>query len=158
MKGSMMKRADESTELDRFDRAILSVLSVEGRITVTELASRIGLTKTPCQARLRRLETKGFIRGYRADVDPAKIGRPHVAFVQVSLSDTRDASLKAFNAAVAKVPEIEACHMIAGGYDYLLKVRTGDIAGYRQVLGEHISALPFVASTSTYVVMETVKE
>ncbi len=144
--------------LDRFDRAILAVLSVEGRITITDLANRIGLTKTPCQARLRRLEKSGHIHGYRAVIDPARMGRPHVAFVQVSLSDTRDAALRAFNAAVIKVPEVEQCHMIAGGFDYLLKVRTGDIAGYRAVLGERISALPHVASTSTFVVMETVKE
>ena len=147
-----------SDDLDRFDQAILRVLSTDGRITFTELASRIGLTKTPCQARVRRLEKLGYIRGYRAVIDPAMMGKRHVAFVQVSLDDTRDAALRAFNAAVAILPAIEQCHMIAGGFDYILKVRTSDIAGYRSVLGEQISALPHVASTSTFFAMETVKE
>jgi Lrp/AsnC family transcriptional regulator, leucine-responsive regulatory protein len=147
-----------SDVLDRFDQAILRVLSADGRITFTELASRIGLTKTPCQARVRRLEKLGYIRGYRAVIDPAMMGKRHVAFVQVSLDDTRDAALRAFNAAVAILPAIEQCHMIAGGFDYILKVRTSDIAGYRSVLGEQISALPHVASTSTFFAMETVKE
>ena len=147
-----------SNDLDRFDQAILRVLSTDGRITFTELASRIGLTKTPCQARVRRLEKLGYIRGYQAVIDPVMMGRRHVAFVQVSLDDTRDAALKAFNAAVSVLPAIEQCHMIAGGFDYILKVRTSDIAGYRSVLGEQISALPHVASTSTFFAMETVKE
>ena len=112
-----------SDDLDRFDQAILRVLSTDGRITFTELASRIGLTKTPCQARVRRLEKLGYIRGYRAVIDPAMMGKRHVAFVQVSLDDTRDAALRAFNAAVAILPAIEQCHMIAGGFDYILKVQ-----------------------------------
>ncbi len=145
-------------KLDRFDQAILRILSIEGRITFTELANRIGLTKTPCQTRVHRLEKEGYIRSYRAQIDPSMMGRRHVAFVQVSLTDTRDAALKAFNAAVARLPEVEQCHMIAGGFDYLLKIRTSDIQGYRAVLGEHISALPHVASTSTFFAMETVKE
>lgn len=144
--------------LDRFDQTILQVLSTDGRITFTELARRVGLTKTPCQARVRRLEKLGYIRGYHALIDPAKMGQCHVAFVQVSLNDTRDAALRSFNAAVARLPAIEQCHMIAGGFDYLLKVRTSDIQGYRAMLGEHISALPHVASTSTFFAMETVKE
>lgn len=144
--------------LDGFDRAILQVVSTNGRITVTELANRIGLSKTPCQARLKRLEAQGYILGYKAQIDPEKMGRKHIAFVQVKLTDTRDKALKAFNAAVLQVPEIEQCHMIAGGFDYLLKVRTTDISEYRAVLGERISALPFVANTSTFVAMESVRD
>jgi Lrp/AsnC family leucine-responsive transcriptional regulator len=86
------------------------------------------------------------------------MGEAHVAFVEVRLSDTREAALQAFNRAALAVPEIEECHMIASRFDYLLKVRTGDIAAYRRVLAERISALPFVAQTSTYVAMEAVKE
>ena len=144
--------------LDRFDRAILDVLSGEGRIAVTDLAKRIGLTKTPTQARLRRLEAEGVIMGYSAQINPIRLGLDHVAFVEVKLTDTREAALRAFNAAVLKVPEIEQAHMIASHFDYLLKVRTRDMAAYRVVLGERISALPHVASTSTYVAMEAVKE
>jgi Lrp/AsnC family leucine-responsive transcriptional regulator len=145
-------------DLDRYDRAILSILATEGRIAITELARRIGLSKTPCQARVRKLENAGFITGYRAVLDPGKLGLGHVTFVEVRLGDTREAALRAFNAAVRKVPEIEQCHMIAGAFDYLLKVRSRDIDAYRRVLGEVISALPHVASTSTHVSMEAVKD
>jgi len=93
--------------LDPFDRRILAVLSVEGRLPVTELARRVGLSKSPVQARLKRLEETGVIRGYRALVDQVRLGRDHVAFVEVRLDDTRERALSAFNAAVLKVPEIE---------------------------------------------------
>ena len=145
-------------DLDRFDEAILRVLAVEGRISATELARRIGLSKSPTQARMKRLEEAGVITGYRANLDPIRTGRAHVAFVEVRLSDTREAALQAFNKAVMAVPEVEQCHMIASRFDYLLKVRTTDIQDYRRVLAEHISALPHVAGTSTYVAMEAVKE
>ncbi|WP_300061927.1 Lrp/AsnC ligand binding domain-containing protein [uncultured Roseobacter sp.] len=148
----------EQAALDRFDRAILSVLAEDGRISITDLAKRIGLSKSPTQARLRRLEQSGVIIGYRALLDPIQLGLDHVAFVEVRLSDTREAALTAFNAAVAKVPEIEQAHMIAGNFDYLLKVRTRDMARYRAFLGDTISGLPHVAGTSTFVAMEAVKE
>ena len=144
--------------LDRFDRAILDVLSTDGRISLTDLAARIGLSKTPTQARLRRLEREGVITGYRAMLDPIRIRRDHVAFVEVKLSDTREKALTAFNAAVRRVAEIEQCYMLAAGFDYLLKVRTADMAAYRRVLAEDISTLPHVAHTSTYVAMQAVKE
>ena len=145
-------------ELDRFDDAILRVLAVEGRISATELARRIGLSKSPTQARMKRLEDAGIITGYRANLDPIRMGLAHVAFVEVRLSDTREAALQAFNKAVMAVPEVEQCHMIASRFDYILKVRTADIQDYRRVLAEQISALPHVAGTSTYVAMEAVKE
>ncbi|TXI05592.1 MAG: Lrp/AsnC family transcriptional regulator [Pseudorhodobacter sp.] len=145
-------------ELDSFDHAILRVLAVEGRISATELARRIGLSKSPTQARMKRLEDAGVITGYRANLDPIRMGLAHVAFVEVRLSDTREAALQAFNKAVMAIPEVEQCHMIASRFDYLLKVRTSDIQDYRRVLAERISALPHVAGTSTYVAMEAVKE
>ena len=146
------------SDLDRFDHAILRVLATEGRISATELARRIGLSKSPTQARMKRLEDAGVITGYRAGLDPIKMGLAHVAFVEVRLSDTREAALQAFNRAVMAIPEVEQCHMIASRFDYLLKVRTSDIQDYRRVLAERISALPHVAGTSTYVAMEAVKE
>ncbi|MEP2473391.1 Lrp/AsnC family transcriptional regulator [Roseobacter sp.] len=145
-------------EMDRFDQAILGVLAEDGRVSITDLAKRIGLSKSPTQARLRRLEQSGVIIGYRALLDPIQLGLDHVAFVEVRLSDTREQALMAFNAAVAKVPEIEQAHMIAGNFDYLLKVRTRDMTRYRRFLGETISALPHVAGTSTFVAMQAVKE
>ena len=144
--------------LDAFDHAILRVLAIDGRISAVALAARIGLSKSPTQARLKRLEACGIITGYTARVDRVRTGQAHVAFVEVRLSDTREAALQAFNRAVLAIPEVEECHMIASRFDYLLKVRTADILAYRRVLGERLSALPHVASTSTFVVMEAVKE
>jgi Lrp/AsnC family leucine-responsive transcriptional regulator len=156
MKGFLMSNAQ--MELDSYDKAILRVLAAEGRITATELARRIGLSKSPTQTRLKRLEEGGVIAGYRAMLDPIAMGLAHVAFVEVRLSDTREMALQAFNKAVRLIPEVEQCHMIASRFDYLLKVRTADIQDYRRVLAERISALPHVAATSTYVAMEAVKE
>ena len=153
-----MEKPLVSVDLDEFDHRIVAALVADGRITVTDLAQQIGLSKTPTQARLRRLIAAGVIRGFRAIVDPAKLGLDHVAFAEVKLSDTREAALRDFNAAVRRIPEVEECHMIASSFDYLLKVRTADIRRYRIVLGEKISALPHVASTSTFVAMETVKD
>lgn len=152
-----MKDGDPG-HLDRIDRRILEVLEHQGRLPVTELSARVGLSKSPCQARLRRLIDGGYILGFRAVLDAKKLGLDHIAFTEVKLSDTREAALGAFNEAVRKVPEIEECHMIAGPFDYLLKVRTSDIGRYRHVLAERISALPHVASTSTFVVMQAVKD
>ncbi|MEL7343253.1 MAG: Lrp/AsnC ligand binding domain-containing protein [Pseudomonadota bacterium] len=145
-------------DLDRIDHAILKLLAVRGRIPITELGQSVGLSKTPVAARVRRLEAEGYITGYRAQVSNEKLGLAHVAFVEVRLSDTREVALGAFNVAVRQVPEVEECHLIAGGFDYLLKVRTRDITDYRRVLSESISSLPYVASTSTFVSMESVKE
>ena len=162
----------DQIELDRFDRSIVTVLAEDGRISITDLAKRIGLSKSPTQARLRRLEEAvrngltaeagleeaGVIRGYRALLDPIRLGLDHVAFVEVRLEDTREAALAAFAAAVAKIPEIEQCHLIAGNFDYLMKVRTSDMRAYRKVLAEKISTLPHVSNTSTYVAMQAIKE
>ena len=147
-----------SDQLDRIDRNILAALAADGRLSAAELGAAVGLTKTPVQARVRRLENDGYIRGYTAIIARERMGEGHVAFVQVKLSDTRSRALAEFNKAVQSVPEIEQCHMMAAGFDYLLKVRTRDIAAYRRVLGERISALPHVSQTSTFVAMETVKD
>jgi Lrp/AsnC family leucine-responsive transcriptional regulator len=136
----------------------MHALQQDGRMTVTDLAQEIGLSKTPTQQRLRRLIGEGYILGFRAVIDPARVGLDHVAFTEVKLSDTREGALREFNMAVQKIPEVEECHMIASSFDYLLKVRTSDIRRYRIVLGEYISSLPHVASTSTFVAMETVRD
>ena len=127
-------------------------------MSIADLARRIGLSKSPTQARLKRLEAEGIITGYRALVDPIRLGLDHVAFVEVRLTDTREKALAEFNAAVRKVGEIEQAHMIASNFDYLLKVRTHSMSEYRAVLAEKISSLPHVSSTSTFVAMEAVKE
>lgn len=153
----MANNADNGI-LDGFDQKIISILSKEGRLSITELAKRIGLSTSPCQVRLKRLQDQGYILGYRAVLDPQKLQLEHVAFTEVKLSDTTERALSKFNDAVMKIPEIEQCHMIAGAFDYLLKVRTTDIQAYRRILGETISNLPHVANTSTYVSMQSVKD
>ncbi len=151
-------QTDLNSQLDRYDRQILDILSKEGRAPVTDIARRVGLSKSPCQARIKRMRDNGVILGFRAVIDPAKLRLEHVAFVEVKLSDTSEKALSAFNAAVQGLPEVEQCHMIAGAFDYLLKIRTTDMKSYRAVLGEKVSALPHVANTSTHVSMEAVKD
>jgi len=145
-------------QLDSFDHKIITILSAEGRLPVTELARRIGMSKSPCQVRLKRLQEEGYILGFRAVINHTKLKKEHVAFAEVRLSDTREEALDAFNSAIKDVPEIEQCHLIAGSFDYLLKVRTSDISSYRKVLAESISRLPYIANTSTYVSMQPIKD
>ena len=154
----MNSKPTNSRQLDQYDRGILDVLSVEGRLPVTELANRVGLSKTPCQSRLKRLQEEGYIKGFRAELNAQMLGLEHIAFAEVKLKDTTEQALNDFNKEVAKIRDVEQCHMIAGQFDYLIKVRTRDIQAYRRVLGEKISTLPHVMSTSTYVSMQAVKE
>ncbi|ADE39207.1 Lrp/AsnC family transcriptional regulator [Candidatus Puniceispirillum marinum] len=144
--------------MDLIDRKILDKLAIDSKTTLKALSDEVGLSPSPLQARIKKLEKEGFIRGYVAQLDFAKIDQDHVAFIQVTLSDTRAEALAAFNGAVRQLKTVEQCHMIAGNFDYLLKVRTRDIRSYRIELAEKISSLPHVASTSTFVSMETVCE
>ena len=145
-------------KLDDIDRKIIAVLREDGRISITDLAAAVGLSKTPCQLRVRRLTAEKIIRGFRATVDPATLGLNHVAFTEVKLVNTREEALEAFNQAINRIPEVEECHMIASSFDYLLKIRTSDVTRYRKILGEKISALPHVSRTSTFIAMETIKD
>ena len=147
-----------NSQIDQIDNAILDVLSVDGRISVTDLAERVGLSKTPCHLRLKRLQADGYITGFKAVLDRKKLGLSMVAFVEVKMNDTRESALRAFNEGVRQIPEIEMCHMIAGAFDYLLKIRTRSVEDYRRVLGEQISTLPHVANTSTHVSIQDVRD
>lgn len=144
--------------MDAIDKKIIAALAKNARLSMAALAERIGLSKTPTQSRVKKLERDRIILGYHTRVNHEKMGNGHIAFVQVSLSDTRAKALDSFNEAVRNTPEIEQCHMMAASFDYLLKVRTRDISAYRRILGEVISSLPHVAQTSTFVVMESVKD
>jgi len=145
-------------ELDQIDRRILEELQVNGRVSIVELAKRVHLTKTPCAERVRRLERLGVIAGYGAVLDPAEVNLNHVTVVHVSLVQTNDNSLEDFNLAVRDIPEVQSCLMIAGQFDYMLKVRTRDITHFRRLLGDRISKLPGVMQTHSFAVMETVKD
>ncbi|MEO1561889.1 MAG: Lrp/AsnC family transcriptional regulator [Pseudomonadota bacterium] len=144
--------------LDTKDRQILRLLQQNARISMTDLAGAVGLSKTPVTQRVQNLEKAGLIAGYRAILSPLALGLTHVTYVEVRLSDTKEAALRKFNDAVKSIPEVEECYMIAGNFDYLIKVRSRDISHYRTVMGDKISGLPHVASTSSFVAMEAVIE
>jgi|TARA_B110000967_G_scaffold69937_1_gene72427 Lrp/AsnC family leucine-responsive transcriptional regulator len=144
--------------LDHIDNKLITLLTANGRETLSNLAKKVNLSISPCQTRVKRLEEEGYIIGYCAKVDHQKINQAHIAFVQVSLSDTRAQALKEFNKEINNLKSVEQCHMIAGSFDYLLKVRSSNINDYRILLSDHISSLPHVASTSTFVSMQTIKD
>ena len=144
--------------LDSVDLALLDALQANGRQPVVDVARQINLSPTPCTLRMRKLEQEGVITGYHARLDPAALGLTLMVFVTVSLKSTDESTLKAFNAAVRPVRQILECHMVGGGFDYLLKIRAHDMAEYRDILGGVIGALPMVESTHSYFVMEEVKE
>ncbi|KZX60525.1 leucine-responsive transcriptional regulator [Halioglobus sp. HI00S01] len=144
-------------ELDRTDRKILTLLQQDGRISNVDLAREVALSPTPCLERVRRLEREGYITGYVALADPARLNANTLAFIQVSLVNTSTEILREFNQRMQALPQVESCHMVAGGFDYLLKIRCADMQDYQQFLGEHLGAIPMISQTHTYVVIEEVK-
>jgi Lrp/AsnC family leucine-responsive transcriptional regulator len=154
----MQPEPREAADLDSIDLAILAALQDNARLSVVDLAKRVNLSPTPCTLRLRRLESEGVIAGYHARLDPKALGHALMVLVTVSLKSTDEAMLKAFNAAVRPVKQILECHMVGGGFDYLLKIRVRDMGEYRTILGGVLGALPMVESTHSYFVMEEVKE
>lgn len=144
--------------LDPINRRILDALVANARLPITELARKVGLSKTPVALRIKQMEDMGLIKGYRACLSPLKLGLSHVTYVTVNLADTRQKALEAFNAAVRAVAEVEECYMIAGGFDYQLKIRTRDMPHFRAVMAKRISTLPHVHATQSYVAMEAVVE
>ena len=145
-------------KLDATNQRILHELVANARIPITDLAKAVGLSKTPVAQRIRQMEEMGLITGYRAILSPLKLGLTHITYVEVSVSDTRQKALEQFNAAVRLIPEVEECYMIAGGFDYQIKLRSRDMAHFRQIMAERISTLPYVTSTTSYVAMEAIVE
>ena len=127
----MPKTGEMPENLDLIDLLLLTTLQNEGRIPVVELAKKVNLSATPCTLRMRRLEQEGVITGYHARINPVALNQALMVFVTVSLKATDEASLKAFNAAVKPVKQILECHMLGGGFDYLLKIRVRDMPEYR---------------------------
>lgn len=144
-------------ELDRVDLKILACLQEEGRISNLKLAGAVTLSPTAVLARVQRLTREGYILGYEARLNPLKLGAGLLVFVEVLLDRTTPNVFEAFNAAVQVRPEIMECHMVAGGFDYLLKTRMADMGAYRDFAGTVLWQLPGVRETRTYVVMEEVK-
>ena len=144
-------------ELDRIDLKILQALQQDGRLSNLKLAESVGLSPTAVLARVQRLTREGYILGYEARLNPLKLGAGMLVFVEVLLDRTSPNVFDAFKAAVQIRPEIMECHMVAGGFDYLLKTRTADMAHYRDFAGQVLWQLPGVRETRTYAVMEEVK-
>lgn len=143
--------------MDTIDRRILRVLQEDGRISNLKLAETVHLSPTAVLERVKRLTREGYITGYEAKLDPAKLGAGLLVFVEVLLDRTVHDVMDSFKAAVQVRPEILEAHLVAGGFDYLLKTRVADMAAYRQFIGSVIWSLPGVRETRTYAVMEEVK-
>jgi Lrp/AsnC family leucine-responsive transcriptional regulator len=147
----------EPADLDRIDLKILRLLQEDGRLTNLKLAESVGLSATAVLARTQRLQRDSYITGFEARLDPHKLGRGLLVFVEVLLDRTTPHVFEAFKAAVQVRDEILECHMVAGGFDYLLKTRMADMAAYRDFAGSVLWQLPGVRETRTYAVMEEVK-
>jgi Lrp/AsnC family transcriptional regulator, leucine-responsive regulatory protein len=143
--------------LDKIDRKILKILQNDGRISNVKLSNMVHLSPTPCLERVKRLEKEGVIKGYVALLDPKKLGATLVSFIEVSLARTTTQALDTFRQEILNMDEVQECHMVAGGFDYLIKVRTRNMEDYRKFLGEKLSSLKDISSTHTYVVMEEIK-
>jgi len=143
--------------LDRIDRNILALLQDDGRMTNVELADRVGLTAPPCLRRVRALEQAGAIRGYHAELDPARLGFPITVFAMVSLRSQAEADLAAFETHVAAIPEVRECHMLNGDIDFILKIVATDLESFQKILTTHLTPAPNVASVRTSLTIRTAK-
>jgi len=153
----MFGMSSESTDIDRIDRRILGVLQHDGRISNLKLAEAVALSPTAVLARVQRLSRAGYILGYEARLNPLLLGAGMLVFVEVLLDRTSANVFEQFKAAVQVRAEIMECHLVAGGFDYLLKIRCADMNAYRQFSGDVLWQLPGVRETRTYAVMEEVK-
>jgi len=142
--------------LDKIDIAILDVLQKNGRISNVKLAEQVNLSPSPCLERVRRLEQEGYISGYRAELNARKLNLGLTAYVEVTLDRSTSDIFDNFAKRVTEIKQIAECDMVAGGFDYLLKIRIADMAEYRSVLGEIVD-IPGVAQNHTYVVIEKIK-
>ncbi|MFT5258309.1 MAG: Lrp/AsnC family leucine-responsive transcriptional regulator [Saprospiraceae bacterium] len=144
-------------KLDAIDRKILNQLQRNARISNVELAKRVNLSPSPCLERVKRLEQNEVIQGYHAVLTPAKVNAALLVFVEVTLDRTTNSVFEVFARQMKSIPEVLECHMVAGGFDYLLKLRFANMQRYRNFLGHQLASLPGISQTSTFMVMEEVK-
>jgi Lrp/AsnC family leucine-responsive transcriptional regulator len=154
----MKTTTDGADNLGKIDRNILRILQKDGRISYTELARQVGLSVTPCIDRVKRMERNGYILGYSAQVCSQKLDAALVVFVQIRLNHTSQKDFEEFRRSVIDLENIQSCFLVSGNYDYLLKARVADMAAYRELLGHRILKLPAVQESTSYVVMEELKE
>jgi DNA-binding Lrp family transcriptional regulator len=142
--------------MDAIDRKILAELQADGRLTITELAQRVGLSLSPCHRRLRELERSGAIRGYRAIVDAAAVGLGFEALVFVTMRQEDRETLLSFEAALASIPNVVQAQRLFGDPDYLLRIVTADLGAYQRLEDDSLSALPGVQRLNSTLVMKQV--
>ena len=145
-------------ELSLMDKKILRELQKKGRITFAELANRVGLSTSPCLERVKKMEREGVISGYTALLNPKYLKAGLVVFVQIRLARTSQDIFEEFKIAAATLDEVQECYLVSGNFDYLIKARVEDMDAYRKFLGETLLTLPGVLESTSYVVMEQVKE
>ena len=148
----------QTSELDTIDLRILDLLQQEGRLTVTELGERVGLSTSPCAQRVKRLERLGVITGYHAKIDPLAVGHTLLVFVEITLAEKSEQIFKKVRDELAHMPEVLECHLVSGSFDYLVKARLAGMPQYRHLLGSMLERIPVPAQSNSYVVMEEVKE
>ena len=144
--------------LNRIDGNILRELQADGRLSYAELARRVGLTTTPCMERVKRMEREGIIKGYTALLDAESLAAGLVVFVQIRLARTAQDVFEEFKQAAIALDDVQECYLVSGNFDYLIKARVEDMSAYRELLGETLLTLPGVQESTSYVVMEQVKE
>ena len=145
-----------TADLDATDRRILGVLQKEGRITNADLSDRVNLSPSACHRRVQRLEDDGFIAAYVALLDTRKMGRPTTVYVEITLQGQADDLLDAFEQAVAKVPDILECHLMAGTADYLIKIIAEDTEDFARIHRQFLSRLPGVRQMQSSFALRTV--
>jgi Lrp/AsnC family transcriptional regulator, leucine-responsive regulatory protein len=145
-------------EIDGIDRNILETLQRQGRMTMTELGEQVGLSTSPCSERVKRLERQGVISGYHAHVNPQRLGRTLLVFIEITLSQKSPQIFDAVRKEVGLMPEVLECHLVSGSFDYLLKARLRAMTDYRELLGKILKKIPVPAQSNSYVVMEEIKE
>lgn len=145
-------------EIDHIDRRILAVLQQQGRMSNADLSERVNLSQSACHRRVQRLEKEGIIRDYVALLDPRKLGTPTTVFVEITLSGQADEVLDAFERAVARVPDVLECHLMAGSADYLLKVVAGDTEDFARIHRRHLATLPGVQTMQSSFALRTVRQ
>ena len=146
------------SDLNKIDRNILRALQRDARMSFAELARRVGLSTTPCKQLVKKLERQGVIRGYQAILEPNALAAGLVVFVQIRLNRTAQDIFDDFKQAALDLPQVQECYLVSGNFDYLIKARVADMAAYRALLGDTLLALPGVQESTSYVVMEQVKE
>lgn len=147
-----------TSNIDRTDRKILDILQRQGRISMTDLAEQIGLSTSPCAERVKRMERDGVITGYHARLSPAALGRTLLVFVEIKLASKSDEVFEKVRKELLHVPDVQECHLVSGGFDYLVKARLGGMSEYRRLLGDVLKKLPVETESHSYIVMEEIKE